>query len=102
MKSSERYFFFGFLLVTLVLVFLIFRPFLPIIVVGASLSVVLYPVYRHIQARLKMKSGWLSALLTVLLFMIVLGGPLVGLAMIVFHQLQSVYSSLRVNGRRNT
>lgn len=94
MKPAERYFFFGFLLVVFVLVFLIFRPFLAIIAVGASLSVVLYPIYRYFQGKIKMENGWLAALITVILFIIIFGGPLFGLSLIVFHQLQEVYASV--------
>lgn len=97
-KSSERYFFFGFLLVTLVFVFFIFRPFLSIIVVGASLSVVLYPVYEWFRKIIPLKNGWLASLLTVVLFIIIVGGPLLGIGLIVFHQLQEVYRSL-VSGK---
>ena len=72
-KINERYFFFGLLLVVLIFAFFIFRPFWIILVLGASVSVVLYPVYKWFK---KGKlPDWFSALLTVLLFIIILAVP---------------------------
>ena len=95
-KTTEKYFFFGLLFVVLIFAFFIFRPFWIILVLGASLSVVLYPVY------LWLKKGrlpdWFSALLTVLLFIIILCGPLLGIGLIVFKQAQHVYYSVVYSG----
>ena len=88
----ERYFFFGILLATLLFTFLIFRPFWIVLVLGVSFSIVLYPVYQWLKER-KLPS-WLSALLTVIFFTIVLWVPFLGIGTLVFNQSQDVYFDL--------
>jgi len=95
-KIIERYFFFGLLLAVLAFAFFIFRPFWIILVLGASLSVVLYPIYKWF--RKGKLPDWFSSLLTVLLFIIILCGPLLGIGLIVFKQAQHVYSSVVYSG----
>jgi predicted PurR-regulated permease PerM len=95
-KFIERYFFFGFLLVTLIFTFVIFRPFLIVMVLGASFACVLYPIYRWLNG--KKLPSWFSAFLTVLLFVIVLCGPFLSIGTIVFNQTQDVYQKIVVNG----
>lgn len=88
-KFIERYFFFGLLLATLLFTFFIFRPFLVVLVLGVSISVVLYPVYQWwLRRRLP---AWLAALITLILFIIILCGPLFGIGLIVFNQSQHIY-----------
>lgn len=93
---TEKGFFFSLLLLTLFFVGAIFFPFLSVLIVGASLAVVLYPIYRWLCGR-RLPSG-LSAILVVILFAIALGMPLVGIGTIVFHQSQEVYHEL-VDGK---
>jgi predicted PurR-regulated permease PerM len=88
-KFIERYFFFGLLLATLVFTFLIFRPFWIVLVLGICFAIVLYPVYVWLTDR-KLPS-WLASFLTVLLFVIVFCGPLLGIGALVFNQSQNVY-----------
>ncbi len=88
-KTMERYFFFSLLFLTIFFTFVIFKPFWIVLVLGASLSIVLYPVYEWFIRR-KLPS-WLSSFLTVLIFTIVLGGPIFGIGILVFNQSQSVY-----------
>ncbi|OGI57572.1 hypothetical protein A3B85_01755 [Candidatus Nomurabacteria bacterium RIFCSPHIGHO2_02_FULL_37_13] len=88
-KIIEKYFFFGLLLTTFVLSFLIFRPFWVVFVFGISFSIVLYPVYEWFHKR-KLPS-WLSSLLTVFLFTIILCGPLLGIGTLVFNQSKNIY-----------
>lgn len=99
-KIIERYFFFGLLLATLIFTFLVFRPFLPIIVISASFAVVLYPLYNWLQG--KKIPAWLSSILTVVLFLIVICGPLFAIGIVVFNQLQDLYFSLAINGSAST
>ena len=95
-KTIEKYFFFGLLLATLIFAFFIFQPFWIILVLGASLSTVLYPIYLWI------KKGYLSnsfaSLLTVFFFIIVLCVPFFGVGSIVFNQSQDLYHSVVSNG----
>ncbi len=95
-KIIERYFFFGLLLATFVFSFLIFRPFWVVLVLGISFSIVLYPIYKWLNTKHLPSS--LSAFLTVILFTLVLCGPLLGIGTIVFNQSQNVYQVVTDNG----
>jgi len=95
-KIIERYFFFSLLLLTIVFTVFIFRPFLSVLVIGASFSVVLYPVYAWLKK--KRFPDWLAALSTVIGMIVVIGAPLFGISTIVFNQSQNVYRSV-VEGR---
>ena len=88
-KSIEKYFFFGLLLATLVFTFFVFRPFWITIILGMSFAIVLHPVYEWLVNR-KLPS-WCSALITMLLFVVILCGPLLGIGVLVFNQSQDVY-----------
>ena len=96
-KIMERYFFFGLLLATLLFTFLIFRPFWIVLVLGVSFSIVLYPVYEWLHG--KKLPSWLSALLTVIFFTIVIWVPLLGIGTLVFNQSQDVYLDLVRGGQ---
>jgi len=88
-KIIERYFFFGLLLAVLLFTFLIFRPFWIVLVLGISFSIVLYPVYEWLKD--KKLPNWLSSLITVLLFTLILCGPLLGIGLMVFDQSENAY-----------
>ena len=96
-KIVEKYFFFGLLLATLIFSFLILRPFWVVLVLGISFSIVLYPIYKWLNTKHLPSS--LSALLTVILFTLVLCGPLLGIGTIVFNQSQNVYHVVADNGK---
>lgn len=96
----ERYFFFGLLLATLVFSFLIFRPFLPILVISACFAVVLHPTYSWFRS--KRLPDWLSAILTVVLFLLLVCGPLFAIGLIVFNQSEALYYSLAINAHADT
>ena len=88
-KIIERYFFFGLLSATFVFAFFIFRPFWIVFVLGVSFSVILYPIYQwFIHKNIRQT---ISSFLTVLLFTIVVCGPILGLGASVFNQSQNVY-----------
>ncbi len=94
-KIIERYFFFGLLSATLLFTIILFRPFLTTIIIGASLAVVLYPLYEWFQR--KKVPDWLAALLVVMFFIFILFGPLLGFGLIILKQSQSLYYAV-VNG----
>ncbi|MFA5750685.1 MAG: AI-2E family transporter [Candidatus Paceibacterota bacterium] len=94
-KIIERYFFFGLLLATLIFTFFIFQPFWIVLVLGACFAVILRPIYEWFK-KIKFPS-WLSSLLTVAFFTIIICGPLLGLGLIIFNQSQDLYNSL-ING----
>ena len=91
-KIIERYFFFGLLLVTFVFSFFILRPFWAVLALGISFSVVLHPLQRWLTSK-KISDG-LSSLLIVILFTIVLCGPLLGIGAMIFNQSKDVYQSV--------
>ncbi len=91
-KIIERYFFFGLLLSTFLFTFLIFRPFWVVLVLGTCFSIVLFPIYEWFEK--KGLPNWLSSFITVLLFIIVLCGPLLGIGTIVFKQSQNLYNQI--------
>ncbi len=95
-KTMERYFFFSLLFLTIILTFIIFKPFWIVLVLGASLSIVLYPVYEWFQRR--KLPNWLSSFLTVFIFIILLCGPLFGIGILVFNQSQSLYHLVASGG----
>jgi predicted PurR-regulated permease PerM len=74
-KIIEKYFFFGLLLLVIVFSVFIFKPFLAIIALSGALSVVLYPLFLWINKHIAHGIRWLSSLVTVLVFVIVLCGP---------------------------
>lgn len=95
----ERYFFFGLLLATLFLSFFLFRPFLIVLVLGVSFSIVLFPVYEWLNRR--KLPHFLSAFLTLIFFIIVFCGPLLGIGILVFNQSQDLYHNV-ISGGANT
>ncbi len=97
-KTLERYFFLSLLAATLVFAFFVFRPFWIVLVLGASFSIVFYPVYTWLKKG--HLPNWLAAFLTLLLFIIVLCIPLLGIGSIVFDQSQNLYHSL-INNNGN-
>jgi len=88
-KIIERYFFFGLFLATFVFTFFIFRPFWIVLVLSVAFSIVLYPVYRWFK-KISLPN-WLASLFTVILFIVVLLGPISAVGVLVFNQSQNLY-----------
>lgn len=97
-KTIEKYFFFGLFIITLVFAFFIFRPFWTVLVLGASFSIVLFPIFTWLNKR--HLPNWLAALITLFFFIVVLCIPLFSIGSIVFDQSQNLYHSL-VNNHGN-
>ncbi|MFA5999672.1 MAG: AI-2E family transporter [Candidatus Paceibacterota bacterium] len=98
-KIFEKYFFFGLLFITFVFTFFIFRPFWIVLVLGASFSIVLYPIY-NLFRRTKLPD-WISSFVTVLLFVVMFCGPLLLIGVLVFNQSQDVYYNIVTSGHTN-
>jgi predicted PurR-regulated permease PerM len=64
-------------------------------VLGISCSIVLYPIYKWFNKKLP---NWLSSLFTVILFILILCGPLLGIGAIVYKQSQNVVHTVITNG----
>jgi len=88
-KIIERYFFFILLFIVFALTFTILSPFWVVLLLGISLSVVLYPVYEWLLN--KSISSWLSGILTVIFFIVIIGIPLFAIGILVFNQSQNAY-----------
>ena len=97
-KVMEKYFFFGILLATLVFAFFIFRPFWIVLMLGASISIILYPIYTWLNK--KHLPNWLAAFITLIFFIIVLCIPLFSIGSIVLNQSQNFYHSI-INNNGN-
>lgn len=93
-KISPKYFFFTLLILSLSFSIFIFRPFLTVIILSASLALVFSPVYTWLQYKMTWQSGWLSSILTILLFVIILCGPLFFVGKLLFQQSTDLYQSL--------
>jgi len=65
-------------------------------VLGLSFSIVLYPIYEWLNKR-RLPSS-LASLLTVIFFIIVLCGPILGIGTVVFQQSQNLYHVVVDNG----
>ncbi|MBP6883695.1 MAG: AI-2E family transporter [Candidatus Pacebacteria bacterium] len=88
-KIIERYFFFWLLLATLLFTFFIFRPFLIILILGVSFAIVLFPIKEWLDSKRIPPS--ISSILTVIFFILVFCGPLLGIGLLVFNQSQNFY-----------
>lgn len=91
-KVIERYFFFTLFFLVIVFVGFIFKPFLSVLVIGASFAVVLYPIYEWLLS--KKISNSLSALLVLIFFTFALCIPFLSIGLVVFNQAQDFYISI--------
>lgn len=88
-ETLERYFFFSLLFITIIFTFFIFKPFWIVLTLGVSFAIVLYPIQQWF-IRLKF-SNWSASFVTVIIFLILVCGPLLGLGVMVFNQSQDLY-----------
>lgn len=95
-QAIRKYFFFALFLIGAVLTVMILWPFAKVIILSIALSAVLFPIYKFIKKYLKV--SWVSSLLTVLIFLIVLCVPLFIIGTTVFNQSQNLYAWVADNG----
>jgi predicted PurR-regulated permease PerM len=91
-KIIEKYFFFSLLLISFIFAFFIFKPFWVVLVLGTSFAIILYPLFNWFKN--KKIPAWLSAFITVLIFLILVCGPVYGIGTLVFEQSQNVYNNV--------
>lgn len=96
--STEKYFLFVLLLITVIFTLLIFFPFLAMLVLAVAFAVVLDPVYLWIKKHLVKNIAWLASLLTVIAFLICLCVPLFFVGKAVFIQTQDLYLNVISKG----
>ena len=97
-SSTEKYFLFVLLLITIIFTLLIFFPFLTMFVLAAAFAVILTPLYLWIKKHITWKVSWVASLLTVIIFILCLCTPLFFIGKAVFSQTQNLYSSVVSSG----
>jgi len=98
LTSTEKYFLFILLLLTIVVTVLIFYPFLTMFILSAAFAVVLEPAYLWIKKHIVWNISWLASLITVIIFIICLCVPLFFIGKAVFNQTQDIYNNLITSG----
>lgn len=86
----QKYFFSALLIVALIAGFILFWPFLKLIVLAVVFAILLHPLYRRFHK--VVRSSRLSAVLTLLSFVIILCAPIYFLGSIVVGQTHAMYS----------
>jgi predicted PurR-regulated permease PerM len=97
-SSTEKYFLFILLSLTIILTLLILYPFLAMFLLAAAFAVVLNPVYLWIKKHLVKNISWLASLLTVIIFLLFLCIPLFFVGKAIFIQTQDLYFSIVSSG----
>lgn len=89
-------FFFAMLAGILVLAFLVFQPYMVVLSVAAITAVALQPLYKRLVAWLH-GSRTIAALLTVLIFVVVLLGPVALMGTRILREAGDLYQEIRLN-----
>lgn len=93
-KIPPKYFFFTLLILSISFTLFLFKPFLTVIILSASLSLVFSPVYKWLQSKMSWQSGWLASILTIFLFFVMVCGPLFFVGKILFQETTNLYQYL--------
>ena len=104
MKTNpiEKYFFYALLAIVIVMTLIIFNPFLTTIILAVAFAIGLNPVYKWIKSHITRGISWLASLITIILFLGVLCGPVFYVGTVIFNQAQNAYHSLTQAGNANT
>jgi predicted PurR-regulated permease PerM len=93
-SPSEKYFLFALISIVIVITVAIFYPFLTVVILSAAFAVLLDPIYRWLKKKVTGGIEWIAAMLSVILFIILLCGPLFLIGTLVFNQTHNVYDSI--------
>lgn len=93
-NHPDRIFFTGLIVLALILVAALLWPFMTVLLISIAISVVLYPIYQWFNRKVTRNTSWLSSLLTLIIFIIIVIGPLTLIGIAVFHQSQDFYVTL--------
>lgn len=96
--STEKYFLFILLLITIVFTLFIFYPFLTMFILAAAFAVVLGPTYSWIKTHIARDISWLASLLSITIFVLCLCIPLFFVGKAVFNQTQDIYNNVITSG----
>jgi predicted PurR-regulated permease PerM len=99
MKTAyvEKYFLFALLAIVIAITLAIFYPFITVVVLAGAFAVVLDPLYVWIKNHITKGVAWLASLVTILIFLIIICGPLFFIGTVVFNQAQDAYHSILIN-----
>lgn len=95
-QSLQIYFFVGLLLIATFFVFLLFFPFLEVLVLSTVFGIVLTPLHRKISEKIGNKES-LSAILVVILFAFIVIVPAIILTITLFNESKGIYFELISN-----
>jgi predicted PurR-regulated permease PerM len=95
-NSTKRYLFLALFLAATAIVVLMLWPFVSVIILSLALTAVFQPVFRWFKRRTHVE--WLSALLTVLCFVVILCIPLILVGSVILSQSQNLYHWIVQNG----
>lgn len=97
-KTIEKYFLLGLLIFAGIFAIILFQPFLSVLVIGGSISIIFHPLFKWFNKHLTGGRNWISALLITIIFTILLIGPIFGMGAIILKQTQDVYTNISTNG----
>jgi predicted PurR-regulated permease PerM len=89
-KDFERYQLLALMAIVGAFLFFVFRPFLVVLILAASVSLLFAPLYKLLLEKVTRGVSWLAALLTVLVFIVVVVGPLVGVVALIVNQVSDL------------
>lgn len=95
---TEKYFLFGLLALVLIFTIAILYPFLTVFIIAAAFAVLINPVYLWIKKRVTKERAGLASVITIILFILVLCGPLFFMGTVIFNQAQNAYQFVVQNG----
>lgn len=93
-KNISRYFLFLALAVSFYFAYLIFKPFIAVLLLSAVFATILHPVYTRISEKLKGRDTW-AALLTVIVFVLLIVVPLGNFVVLLAHESSTTYDMLQ-------
>lgn len=97
----QHYFFFGLLLLNVVVAYFIYRPFLGSLIVGVTFAVIFYPVYQ-LLSRIIFGQQTLAALLTALVVLVIVFTPLTFFGFQIFLEARDFYIQTNTGERSIT
>ncbi|PIP60523.1 hypothetical protein COX00_02855 [Candidatus Uhrbacteria bacterium CG22_combo_CG10-13_8_21_14_all_47_17] len=98
-KQLQLYFFTGFYLVILVLAFLIFRPFVPVLALAGMFAVILQPVQDRLSTLFRGRLPGFASVLAIVLLILLFLVPIGFIGTQVFQETSTLYTYVTTNGK---
>jgi predicted PurR-regulated permease PerM len=93
-KFVRHLVYFGLFILSIIFGIVLLWPFLIVLVLAAALAVVFYPIHAWFLKMVTRGNRWIAALLTIIVFLIIICVPVALIGSSVFHQTQSIYQTL--------